>query len=121
MTNNAFLTASHIKYLLALKKLNNSEGVKSADVAKELDLTRPSIHNMMNTFLFMEYVKKEPGGRVFLTEHGIRKASFFEDYYRRIKEILFGGKKTDDTVDRAICAFLAELSEKSLQVLEERI
>lgn len=120
-TNNMLLTASHIRYLLALKKLNHSDGVKSTDIAKELEFTKPSIHNMMTTFLAMNYVKKEPRGRVYLTEYGLQKAEFLEDYYLRIKGTLFVNHKTDDTADRAICAFLAELSEESLTALDARI
>ncbi len=43
MTNNLLLTASHIRYLLALKKLNGVNGVKSSDISKKLNFTRQSI------------------------------------------------------------------------------
>ena len=121
MTNNLLLTASHIRYLLALKKLNGVNGVKSSDIAKELNFTRPSIHNMMETFLFMKYIEKEPGGRVFLTEYGLQRADFFENYYLQIKEALFLNRITDKSADLAIYAFLAELSEECFVMLDDRI
>lgn len=117
MTNKSLLTASHIRYLIALKKLHNVYGMKSSDIANELNLSKPSIHNMMDTFLFMGYVEKEPGGRVFLTEHGLQRADFFEDYYKRIKDRLFANGKTDGTAEKAIYALLAELSDESLAML----
>ena len=117
MTNKSLLTASHIRYLIALKKLNNSEGIRGSDIATELNLTRPSVHNMMDTFLFLEYIEKEPGGSVFLTEYGLSRATFFEDYYLRLKELLFANEEIDGTADKAIYAFLAELSEENLAIL----
>lgn len=121
MANNIPLTASHIRYLLALKKLNGTNGVKSSDIAKALNLTKPSIHHMMKTFLFMKYIKKEPRGRVFLTEYGLQKADFFESYYLQIKKMLFLNKKMDSSADLAIFAFLAELSEDCFVMLDDQI
>lgn len=41
-------TASDIKYLLVMKKLYSTEnGVSSTDIAKALNISKPSIHNLM--------------------------------------------------------------------------
>lgn len=117
MANNTFLTASHIRYLLALKKLNAVSGIKSVAVAKTLGLSKVSVHNMMDTFLVLRYIEKEHGGLVFLTEHGLQMASLFESYHSRLKEKLFVTDTTDPTADMAIYAFLAELSEQSFEML----
>ena len=76
---------------------------------------------MMNTFTFMEYIKKQPGGRIYLTEYGLKKAEFFENYYFWIKDVLFSDQSIDDTAELAIYAFLAELSEGNLHILGEQI
>lgn len=117
MTNKSLLTASHVRYLMALKRLNCASGIKGSDIADELNLSRPSVHNMMDTFIFMEYIEKEPGGQVFLTDYGFQRASFFEEKYHRIKMKLFPEHKMDDSVDRAICAMIAELSDESIKCL----
>ena len=91
--------------------------MKSSEIAKELNLSKPSIHNMMDTFLFMGYIEKERGGRVFLTAYGLQQAAFFEDYYKKIKDRLFSNESPDDTAEKAIYAFLAELSDESLAML----
>lgn len=117
MTNKSLLTASHVRYLMALKRLNCADGIKGSDIADELNLSRPSVHNMMDTFIFMEYIEKVPGGQVFLTDYGFQRASFFEEQYHKIKTRLFSKHKTDDSVDRAICAMIAELSDESMKCL----
>ena len=117
MTNKALLTASHVRYLMALKRLNCAGGIKCSDIADELNLSRPSVHNMMDTFIFMEYIEKKPGGQVFLTDYGFQRASFFEEKYYIIKTKLFCEHKTDDSVERAICAMIAELSDNAINCL----
>lgn len=117
MTNKSLLTASHVRYLLALKRLNCANGIKGSDIAAELNLSKPSVHNMMDTFLFMEYIEKEHGGQVFLTEYGLQRAAFFEEQYNIIKHKLFSAKETDESVDRAIYAMIAELSDEGIRCL----
>ena len=121
MADEIFFTAAHIRYLLTLKKLHKESGIKSTDIAKALGLTKASVHNMMNTFLSMDYIKKEHGWLVFLTEHGLEKASLYEIYHSKLKEKLFSDKSTDHTADMAIYAFLAELSDQSLDALTREV
>lgn len=117
MTNGAVLTASNIRYLLALKKLNKDSGVMSSEIASALGVSRASVHNMMDVFLEMKYIVKKTQGPVFLTALGLEMASVYEEYYYRLKDKLFMGVCPDQTADMAIYAFLAELSEDSLAVL----
>ncbi len=120
MKDKTFLTASHIRYLIALKKLDRKDGIKSCDVARELSLTKASVHNMMDTFLDMRYIKKEPGGRVFLTRHGLEKALLFENYCIKIKQSLFCTVSDDNGADTAVYAFLANLPEKYFSALSDK-
>ncbi len=117
MTNEIILTASQIRYLLTLKKLDQGDGIRSVDVAKELKLTKPSVHNMMNYFIEKKFIYKEPQKQVYLTKHGLKKALEFEAYHIALKERLFPGRTPDHTADLAICAFLAELSGDALKAL----
>ncbi len=117
MTNKMFLTGSHIRYLLAIKRLHKETGVRSIDIAKELKLSKVSVHNMMDTFLDLHYVHKEHGGLVYLTDHGMQRASEFEVYHRLLKNRLFENAAVDESADIAICAFISELSEDSLAAL----
>ncbi len=114
---NIILTASHIRYLLALKRLGGEFGIRSIDIANDLNLSKVSVHNMMNTFIELKYISKEHGGQVYLTEYGLDRATEFENYHKNLKDRLFPQKIADSTTDSAIYAFLAELSENSLVML----
>lgn len=51
------LTASHIRYLLVMKRLEQcGTGVRSVDLASELGVSKPSIHVMLNTLCEMQYL-----------------------------------------------------------------
>lgn len=119
MTNNTILTASHIRYLLALKRLDSEDGIRSIDIAKDLNLTKASVHNMMDTFLELNYITKEKRCLVYLTEYGLERATEFENHYKQLKDKLFPCNEPDRTTDNAIFAFLAELSEGSLMMLKD--
>lgn len=95
MQKSPQLTATHVRYLIALKRLNNAEGIKGSDIANKLNLTKPSVHSMMDTFLNLKYIEKEPGGQVFLTERGLQRAVFFEEKYKSIKKRVFSGEIID--------------------------
>lgn len=119
MANKVLLTGSQIRYLLTLKKLHCSCGIRTTDIARELSITKPSVHNMMNYFLELDYVSKEPHRQVYLTETGYQQAVTFETYYRSLARKLSLPERSDESFDRAICAFLAELSEDSLGMLAQ--
>jgi len=91
------------------------------EIAKELKLSKPTVHNMMDVFLERNYIHKEPQGLVYLTKHGMYVASVYEAYYYRLKNVLFSDRKIDPTAEHAICALLAELSEANLAVLAQEI
>lgn len=117
MTNEMDLTASQIRYLLAIRTLHRDSGVPSAELAKALGLSKASVHNMMDLFLERQYIRKKPQGPVYFTKNGMETAEIYAAYSDKLKEELFSGRETDNTVDFAICAFLAELSNETLAVL----
>lgn len=114
MANKIPLTGSHIRYLLAIKRIYKDTGVRSVDIAKELKITKVSVHKMMNIFIDLYYIHKEHGGLVYFTERGMKKAIAFEYYHKLLKDKLFLDITVDETADNAICAFISELSENSL-------
>lgn len=121
MSNTTTLTAAHIRYLLAIKRIYTETGIFSSEIAKELGVSRPTVHNMMDLFIEKHYIYKEPQGLVYLTKYGMCVASVYESYYHKIKEILFSDKRIDATAEMAICALLGELSEENLVILAQEI
>lgn len=121
MSNTPCLTAAHVRYLLAIKRLYTEKGLYSSEIAKELGVTKPTVHNMMDIFLERNYIHKEPQGPVYLTDYGMRVACVYELYFCKIRNLLFSDRKIDSTGETAICALLGELSEENLIILAQEI
>lgn len=61
MKKHAELTASQIRYLIAIKRLcERQENVRGADIAKELKLSKASVHRMMDFFEQVQDVSVQP-------------------------------------------------------------
>lgn len=94
MSNNyQSLTASNIKYLLVLRKLNQAEkGVRCVDMAEYLGISKPSVHTMMNNLKKIKLPEKGKYGVVYFT--GLGKciadlySGYFESVYTYLREVL---------------------------------
>lgn len=64
------MTATQIRYLMAIDKLSSIGAVRSADIAENLDVTRPSAHRMITQLSGMGLLEKEKYSSVRITEHG---------------------------------------------------
>ena len=61
MKKYAELTASQIRYLIAIKRLCERQGsVRGADIAKELKLSKASVHRMVDFFEQVQDVSVQP-------------------------------------------------------------
>ncbi len=121
MANHTAITAAHVRYLLAIKRIYREKGILSSEIARELKLSKPTVHNMMDVFLEKNYICKKPQGLVYLTDNGMRTASVYETYYYRLRELLFADSECDKTAETAICALIGELSEENLAVMGKRL
>ncbi len=86
MTNcKRIFTASIIKYLLVMQDLEQvGEGIRCADVAKRLSVTRPSVHAMMRTLKEIQLVDKDRYGSIYFTELGRALSCKCKSYYNAI-------------------------------------
>jgi len=64
------LTPAQIRYLLAVYRLGGPGPVRSAAVAAELSVTRPSAHRMLGQLAELGLLSKKKYARVALTEGG---------------------------------------------------
>ena len=79
------LTATNIKYLLAMQALDISgEGMRCVDVAQRLGITKPSVHTMMKTLIDMKLVEKPRYGTVCFTVQGKKLTEQYCRYYKTI-------------------------------------
>ena len=81
------LTAANIKYLLALHELEccTERGIRCVDLAKRLNITKPSVHTMINNLRNMGLVVKEHYGSVYMTEAGKHAAKRYLEHYLALK------------------------------------
>lgn len=118
MKKYAELTASQIRYLIAIKRLCERQGsVRGADIAKELKLSKASVHRMVDFFEQVQYVKRDCGKHIVLTDDGMEKALEYEKYSMELNKRLFHSKLCDSIGETAICSFLASFSSDKLACL----
>lgn len=70
------LTPAKEDYLRALLILSKNDGVRTSDIARHLEVTKPSVSNMMNVLMAEGFVSKKKYGRIYLTEYGRDAAEF---------------------------------------------
>ena len=100
---------NYLETILILNEKNNGK-VKSIDLAKELNFSKPSVSRAVSILKNEGYIKVESSGYLILTEAGMAKAQMIYDRHKtdacRIEHVIsnetFYGLKT----------FLARLEEK---------
>ena len=69
------LTGTHVKYLLVIYEIGQAgQSVSSADVAKRLEVSRPSVTRMLNVLTEKGLTEKARYGKIALTPAGERVA-----------------------------------------------
>ena len=72
------LTKSKIRYLIAIRELDpEGRGIRSVSVARKLNISRPSIHAMIEKLSDSGFVDKEFYGIIYLTPKGQRAAEHY--------------------------------------------
>lgn len=70
------LTASQVKYLLAIAELSQTRAlVSSSDIADKLKVTRPSVNKMLEVLSNKGLLEKKRYGAIRLTDFGAQFAS----------------------------------------------
>ena len=117
MTNPKFaVSASVVRYLLALDALKGAGGIRTIDVARYLNIKKPSAHTMLNNLKDADVLTKDDLGIAHLTGYGMELTSQYRRYYCAVAAALARTLPPSADVKIAACARVAELSE---QVLEE--
>ena len=109
------LTASNIKYLIAMLSLGGDTGnVRGTDIANLLGITKPSAHTMLCNLAKMDLVKKDRYGGASFTELGLATAERYAHYYEALKISFDDLFASGEEFFAPICAFLAEMSVEDL-------
>ena len=117
MTNPKFaVSASVVRYLLALDALKGGGGIRTTDVARYLNIKKPSAHTMLNNLKDAGILTKDELGIAHLTSGGAELTRQYHRYYCAAAAALERVLPSSADIRNAACALVAELSE---QVLEE--
>lgn len=111
------LTATQIRYLLAIYRLSKNGVVRSSEIADCLNVSRPSAHRMVEQLLKMNLIVKEKHSHILFTENS---RDFAEQYYDGLFHISrFLLKSLDLSPDIAEDGALAILSELNTAMIKE--
>ncbi len=118
MTNPKFaVSASVVRYLLALDALRGAGGIRTIDVARYLNIKKPSAHTMLNNLKDAGLLTKDELGIAHLTSYGTELTSQYRRYYCAVSESLARVLPSSADIKKAACALVAELSEQTLEEL----
>ena len=107
------LSPTQIRYLLLIRQMSNENaGVKSADIARKLGISRASVHKAISSFEGTDLVGKERYSTVTLTDRGIRAADSMLSIYRKIEGRLEPIMDLGDDINLEICGFVKKYSEE---------
>ena len=116
MADRKRLSASNIRYLIHMKRLEREDGsIRSVDIASALGCTKPSVHKMMEFFIQSGYLKKDPYGAGRFTEEGDRIASRCCRYYQAVEKRIGEDFPHLNDVQNVVCTILAEAAEEDLR------
>lgn len=122
MQKNSTLTATNIKYLIAIYNLGGKEKfVKCTDIAGALGVTRPSVHAMIKTLTERQLITKPRYGKVSFTPFGYSTAEKYIKCYNAslgyLKDII---PHSADCYS-AVCAFISRIPRADLDSLRDNI
>ncbi len=75
-------------YSLYEKLENKAKGVKSVDIAKELEISKPSVSNMVKKLIAKKYLKAKPYSDIYFTKKGLKEAKRIMHNHRVIEVFL---------------------------------
>lgn len=77
---------NYLETILILNEKNNGK-VKSIDLAKELNFSKPSVSRAVNILKNEGYIKVESSGYLILTEAGMAKAQMIYDRHKTLTKL----------------------------------
>ncbi len=70
------------------KSENKAKGAKSVDIAKELEISKPSVSNMIKKLISKKYLKAKPYSDIYFTKKGLKEAKRVMHNHRVIEVFL---------------------------------
>jgi len=102
------LTATQIKYLVAIHALDCGGCIRSADIAELLGVSKPTVHSMLVSLSKLSLIKKEKYSVIELTDFGRKIAEKYAVGFSNIRLLL--NKQLRIPAETAVEGALAILS-----------
>ena len=75
-------------YSLYEKEQDKTKGIRSIDIAEELNISKPSVSEMIKKLVKKGFVKSNPYSNIFLTKKGLKEAQRVMHNHRVIEVFL---------------------------------
>ena len=105
-----------------MRELERADGgARCIDIAAALKLSKPSVHNMMGSFVKSGLVCKNAYGMAYFTEAGREVAARYARYYAAVAAMLERNFPNAEDLRDAACLLLSEIPDGDLEALCENM
>ena len=109
----------YLETILILKKRNGN--VRSIDIAREMDLSKPSVSRAMGILKNKEFITVDDDGAIHLTEEGSKLAKKIYERHRILTEALMSLGVDEKTASEDACRIEHDISEKSFNKIKKHL
>jgi len=107
-------------YLEAIYMLKNKLGrVRSIDICKKLNYSKPTVSVMMKQFRENGYIEMDPDGFIVLTDKGVKIAEVMYERHNVIAQLLISIGVDEETAFTDSCKMEHDMSEKSFNCMKQ--
>ncbi len=109
----------YLETILILKKRNGN--VRSIDIAREMDLSKPSVSRAMGILKNKEFITVDEDGAIHLTEEGSKLAKKIYERHRVLTEALMYLGVDEKTAAEDACRIEKAISEKTFTKIKKHL
>ena len=109
----------YLETILILKKRNGN--VRSIDIAREMDLSKPSVSRAMGILKNKEFITIDEDGAIHLTEEGSKLAKKIYERHRVLTEALMYLGVDEKTAAEDACRIEHDISEKTFTKIKKHL
>ena len=109
----------YLETILILKKRNGN--VRSIDIAREMDLSKPSVSRAMGILKNKEFITVDEDGAIHLTEEGSKLAKKIYERHRVLTEALMYLGVDEKTAAEDACRIEHDICEKTFTKIKKHL
>lgn len=109
----------YLETILILKKRNGN--VRSIDIAREMDLSKPSVSRAMGILKNKDFITVDEDGAIHLTEAGSKLAKKIYERHRVLTEALMYLGVDEKTAAEDACRIEHDISDKTFNKIKNHL